>query len=441
MSEAVLIDLVKKGYGADIQPGDTPIGSTKDGNKILAQLSQSNSWKVISVRFDPCFKKIGASDHLCQPEIRVVAQPVMLTNFVQTVPESGGILHPGGSTPYTAITTEDAALHLTYKLTREKGQEVKEQLAIFKIANERAGISTKDTALGIHPAFRLEANGQASTQMIERLRSAERMLRSFVDANSLVEAEFMATAGMNASERNQTRNAVWMFSRYKVDEKNQTVSRRPIGRGVSKSCSSGKCEKSSFQSVSMTTGFLETIENGSYPNFKNIVDSWRKLAVKNDFFPEGVFGGGTESLVDNRQEIAKIARELDDSEKLSIKQTDCISCHYSSSLRGITQELADRDSELIDLATQYSKSFAGLADGVQVGMPMNTYKWLRAASERVYPADGYNLHSFGYMHALPSVSQRTINDSIISACYLSKYEELLKTQKDVSGDSQASEEE
>lgn len=96
-----------------------------------------DTWRVVSIRVDPCFPATATGG--CLEQIRLVAQPLGVTTALQS-------------------TTEDGAIHLFYELNTADFVDVRATLTELKTI---AGTETDGKPLDVHPVMKRQGLGGA----------------------------------------------------------------------------------------------------------------------------------------------------------------------------------------------------------------------------------------------------------------------------------------
>jgi hypothetical protein len=134
--------------------------------------SNYDMWKIVSLRLDPCapsfehnlspvFKKMTKApttfdEQACHPQLRLIAQPVHAKEYD---PEHARNISEDRDNPIylgAPVKTSDYTMHLIYKL---ENQELNSALADLQKLKDNCGNITENRALGLHPCLTAQALG------------------------------------------------------------------------------------------------------------------------------------------------------------------------------------------------------------------------------------------------------------------------------------------
>ena len=121
---------------------------TDDPDALYAALS------TVGVRLDPCFSE-GAGLKSCQPQVRLVLQPVF---------DSAD-----------GLTTRDAAIHVFFSVTQAELERVVRELSLLR---EKSGVGAPDRLTGAHPGFDNQAWVDKARTLLLPLLRTNRVVRA-----------------------------------------------------------------------------------------------------------------------------------------------------------------------------------------------------------------------------------------------------------------------
>ncbi len=297
-------------------------------------------------------------ERLCSPEIRLIWQPV--TKDEQTKEWIG----------------EDATLHSFYAISKSEFQEFKVALMKWKMANEQDGLSTSLMPLGVHPAL-----GRGPKR--EALQS---LLLKTVGEKNIYKLTFMSLL---------TRNVWWRFGG--IEKNGGTWARVKIPRITSpfQDIFNSALEENAPENNSglkMNTDI--TLDIQDYPLEDNLLYLTSEGFRYNDERDQKVF-------FEKLSAIDRFRNPM----KTNPTTLDCASCHYA------------------DNAKFYAESqFPSLKNIQTKDAFINPDKTLFDLENKTIGPKGTRLvRAFGYFQEKPSIGQRTINDSAMSADWMNKH--------------------
>ena len=312
--------------------------------------------RVVAVRIDPCPDgKTGA----CAPQVRLIWQPVEYDEF------SGKWL------------ARDAAVHCFYALSRGELELLKEELWDIKKRFADLGVDTKLKALDVHPALRNKRTADAFN------RDIQRALLNYVGDSNLEKITFVAllvpTKWWRFGAFEKDRNGDWQTAAIpRLDAPTEDIFNVAVYDGIGLGPEKG---------VDAVFNVLPE----DYPEADNIFAVINKGYRFNDARDRSVFRG----------KLDAIAR-FQNPRKTNVDNLDCATCHYADATKyymgnrfqelrtaGSTEEFKNPDPALFNLEN----------------------RTLAATSTR-------NVRAFGFFGDRPVVSQRTINESALSAHWL-----------------------
>ncbi len=347
------------------------------------------NWRVQSFRFDPCAPKDASSSPLtlkemalgqakedCQVEIRLVLQPM----------EPVGPFAGSGQ-------TSDVSMHMTYGLTSgsaspELARLVQELETLRALSAEIIGGQTAKIPLGRHPglAAELQKNLQdrplasAVKQFLQRNLKESQLVRitfSQIDNRSNNRWVFFGGSIVHGEK-----GADWIPFDLPHDPNTKTIEYRPDDSLFS----------NALQPKPETLSTNPLFGSGTVG---------RGVILGAEF---GVGASGRKLPLDEAQ---RLIETLENPTKTNIFNTDCVSCHTSTS-RAITLGLPalgmeDRPAGITGYA--YSPALSreeGQQRNRLHGPQINTW----------------NVRNFGFFELQSTVSNRTVNEAMGSALYI-----------------------
>jgi hypothetical protein len=297
--------------------------------------------RVVGVRIDPCFPVAGATDAGgCSNQLRLVMQPV----------------HPDAEG--TELTTEDAAVHLFYEVTRDEMATMARELLDAK----RAAGGYRAAPLGIHPLMKKQGIGGVYGSAIKKL------VLDHAGEKNLTRFTFMT--------RENSRQPLWHFGAFDMKSGRAVASPIPT------------LGTTTLQSVS-TPGFggmqaTITPAPRAEKALPLLFSSFEMQAAKDDAVKASI---GAALRVDNPG-------------MHSPNTVDCASCHLSTPARTLAEKARKIDSTT--MPDRFSATKLSLVN---------------SAADNVR-AD--NLRAFGYLGTEIAFSQRVVNESAATADYVNQ---------------------
>lgn len=389
-----------------------------DVRPIRDSLSQENLWYMTSLRAGCTNVRIVGSND-CRITLRVVLQPVQWSFKILTFPTSnnrapldGRRTHSEDPAPIPSnwISTEDAAIHLIYAPTGNRGHLLlKSMLSLSTMLKTRYAIDTFNYRLGVHPAF--EPGRLSDEQKKEFFVEIRKVLEEYAQLGELHSAEVMLTSGVR---RQAPLPITWTFETFRRGADNR-LKPVPIGRGI-KPHAAGDVVFA--QSLSFTDGYipgLKTKEN----SFFDIVKNWRTVDARADT-------ASTASLERDFKNINSVAAYVDDPRNLSILMGDCVTCHVSSTLRNVSMHGRAKKaiSSIQDLDERVHRYKKVLFSEYPSSLSSEVEALAEISVVPVIPE--YNLHQFSYFLHAPSVSKRAANDIAFDVLFFNQILESAK---------------
>lgn len=299
--------------------------------------------RVVSVRVDPCFPGSTPPEaKVCRKQVRLVAQPLVLEA------DAG-----------TALTSDDATVHLFYDLSDSQFQTVLEGLAALKAL---AGSATQGKPLDVHPVMRAEGLDGAYSKALQAL------VLKVAGETTLSRVAFMALVNVNNR---------WTFGAFNRMGASLVADEIPRTRGQ-------KVQGVIEQGFGQTTRAGELVPSIAGDDLPTLLASIELASAD-----EGTL---------NRALVS--ALQIEHPERSSPRTIDCASCHVASRAR--------TNAERVRRVTTTSWTDA-----------FNDERFdLRRVDEA--KEDPRALRAFGYFGKLSAFSQRTINESAEIAAALSK---------------------
>lgn len=316
--------------------------------------------KVISVRIDPCPNTFEASQ--CQPEVRLVWQPLELDQDTQT------------------WFAQDAAVHTFYKLSADQFRQLKEQLWQLKIKNESYQISTHYKALNIHPA--LENPTTASVFQ----NAMNKIILTHCGEQNLVKVTFMSLL---------TPNVWWRFGG--IVPAAERWNNIKIPRLIT---TFQDIFNSAFESVSMIHNpgvemdAIFNIHPDNYPKNDNIFEVINKGYRYNDDRDLPVF----------KEKLDAVER-FRNPHYTNPNTLDCASCHYADATKFYSEKR-------FESLRNFNSYYAFKNPNKNLFNIENTT--ISKTATRV-------VRAFGYFNNEPAINQRVINDSAESANWMNTH--------------------
>ncbi len=420
-------------------------------NREFTLKKNLSSWKLVSMRFKPCFEYPQSYDKCRHTEFRLTFQPLRRSEDIISIGTRNG-RHPlqdvieGQQPPPFAF--EDYSLHLTYAFDYADAPSQVDELKRIKEQLLKEGINTTGIALGVHPA--LEAGKTSlSRDMIENF--IKRQCRE-------KDLEDVAVAVVGGHPTSATTNQfVWSWALFKPTHENgkTTLEHLPILRGVVSNPKEGipKSEAKYQSFVMQDIGYYPDIK----PNLRarTLVDEakhWRSDNRHGGPSKQSGFNNSSLARPEVRDVIVHKTSIIDDPRVHNIRSIDCVSCHISSITRLFTHypktsakvkegrerfygNYFDRllnpkkhlDPSLEkENSPRFTLGFPSHLSYRPRTVPVRTLSSPKPTEFPMVPAE-YNFKMFSYFFAAPTVSQRTVNESVFDAHFINS--QLLATPK------------
>ena len=312
--------------------------------------------RVVGARIDPC---PGGETAACSPQVRLIWQPVEFDKFAGT------------------WLARDAAVHCFYGLSPAELELLKQDLWEIKKKFAGLGVDTRLKALDVHPALRNERTADAFNREIQRA------LLKYVGEGNLERITYVAllvpTKWWRFGAFEKDRDGTWHAADIpRLDTPTVDIFNVAVYDGIGLGPEKG----------------IDAVFNvlpEDYPEADNIFAVINKGYRFNDPRDRSVFRG----------KLDAIAR-FQNPRKTNVDNLDCAACHYADATRyymgnrfreleqtGSTEDFENPDPEVFNLEN----------------------RTLAATSTR-------NVRAFGFFGDEPVVSQRTINESALSAHWL-----------------------
>lgn len=316
--------------------------------------------KVVSLRMDPCPNTFDA--FLCQPEVRLVWQPLELDQDTHT------------------WFAQDAAVHTFYKLSKEQFQLLKEQIWQIKIKNESHQASTHQKVLSIHPALKNPTTAEEFQTTINKI------ILTHCGEQNLVKVTFMSLL---------TPNVWWRFGGIVPNagkwENNKIPRMLTTFQDIF---------NSAFEPVSMIHNpgvemdAIFNIHPDNYPQNDDIFKVINKRYRYNDERDLPIF-----------KEKLNAVERFRNPHYSNPNTLDCASCHYADA----TKFYSERRFESLK---EFNSAYAFKNPNKNLFNLENTS--ISKTATRV-------VRAFGYFNNEPAINQRVINDSAESAHWLNTH--------------------
>ncbi|MBL7554475.1 MAG: hypothetical protein JNM24_01540 [Bdellovibrionaceae bacterium] len=321
------------------------------------EIAYKQELKVVSIRIDPCPNSFDPS--LCQPEIRLIWQPLEIDR------------------DENRWFAQDAAVHTFYKLNHDQFATLKKELWQLKMINQSKAISTHKLPLQVHPALLNETTAQNFNKTLNTI-----LLKNCGEEN-LVKVTFMSLL---------TPNVWWRFGGIvpgSAKWENLKIPRLiPTFQDIF---------NSAFEPVSMIHNpgvemdAIFNIHPDNYPENDNIFEVINRGFRYNDDNDYPVFKNKLDAVERFRNPHFSNPNTL-----------DCASCHYADATKFYSEK---RFPTLKDVNSYYA--FKNPNSSL-FNLENNT---IAKEATRV-------VRAFGYFDNKPAINQRTINDSAESAHWL-----------------------
>ena len=316
--------------------------------------------RVVSFRFDPC----PAGNSKCQPELRLVWQPIEY------------------DTRYNKWLTRDATVHSFYSLSDKQFKSVKEKLWDLKRANEAQGVSTHKVPLGVHPALVNSVTYKTTNKQLQEIlvsTCGEKNLFKVTFMSLLVPTRWWRFGGFEKSDQGQWARFVIPRLESALDEDLFNVALE---------------EGTLLHKPGKEMDAIFNILPEDYPEKDNIFALINKSYRKNDDNDYMVF----------KEKLGAIER-FRNPYKTHAKNLDCASCHYA------------------DASKYYAlKRFPQLAGEDAFDRFINPNPNIYELKNTTIADKATRVvRAFGYFVDQPAVNQRVINDSAVSAEWLNNH--------------------
>lgn len=348
--------------------------------------SQIKNWKVNSLRVDPCAKSVHVKDFTqasCTPQIRLVAQPLLVESDSE-------------------LKFLDPSIHLIYNIaggSSDELKEINEKIAVtflkLKALGKESGVDTSGHALGVYPP--LAVNGLDS-KYARKFKIA--ILDLFGSFQTLVLDE-LAFLGVREPDP-------WIFFSGKVHEGELRFSGQ-LFKGE------GGADQLVFAQVH--TPIEQRQQSGVRPNaaesgFSGQLSTALLLREKPLDFDRNL--GATLAKINNPLTHGRLEGAQNNSSHLT-----CVTCHTADSVTfsAFRQYGTEEHSPILRqlaIMTQGTESFFGQAQDSLNGL---TPVFDPSAAQD--HEQHYNVHNFSYFDG-PSISQRTLNESLQVAQFLNQ---------------------
>lgn len=333
-----------------------------NGNATLYQ----NALRVMSVRIDPCPSTKSHSgfvnvDSNCIPEVRFIWQPVEYDQYLQQ------------------WQARDAAVHCFYRLNKASLSQLLSELWALKSSYARLGVTTRNKPLGVHPALLNPATAMTFKQKLQQI------LLRYVDKDNLEKVTFTSLL---------VPLKWWRFGAFEKDSHGRwTRSDIPLVDSRFVDIFNTAVIDKKGQRAEYKLDAIFNILAEEYPDSDNIFEVINKSYRFNDDRDRKVF----------KEKLNTIAR-FRNPDKTNSETHDCASCHFADVARFY---ILNRYPELAK--TELEDQFTN-PDPAYFNLENHT---ITKANTRV-------VRAFGFHGREPSVSQRTIFDSAVSAHWLNK---------------------
>lgn len=314
------------------------------------------SIRAVGMRIDPCFKFTNLPIEKCNPQIRLVWQPV-------------------GKIGTDAVTTYDGAIHTFYALTQSEFSYIKNEIQKIKRKNLDYKIRTEGKPLSVHPAFLNTARRASFNQEIKNL------ILKFAGEKRLVRFTFMRLLTTDLwwefGGRDLSPAGVWghtVIPKLASDQEKQEF-----------------FNEAAFEPTSLRGTILPNV-NVPLDNLEHLIPGY---GVRDDQAGRAIVQEGIVSI--NRIENPNIHHPA---------TLDCVHCHITDPAKiWMEKEKPELLKKAQNSKFAYVQDFIGRHNLRNVTNDKSHNKSLRA---------------FGYYKNKPSVNQRAINESAAVADFLNK---------------------
>ncbi len=341
------------------------------------------SLRVISLRVDPCFPDLINDKPGCVPQVRLIVMPTEVETF-------DGV----------KVSVTDATLHLLYDIPKDDWPKLVQDLRQLK-ADQKTDL-TSGVSLGIHPHLAAESS-QAEGPYQDRLLS---IVRSYVGEQRLARLAFMQTPTSFSGTK-----SIWQFGAVDVHQ-GALVRTKPLPHIEKDQDFDSLLRFQVTQSFKGPFNPFGPLDFSPHPD--DIGDDTRNGVIS----PKLTAKDQVAFLVDSRnwaknsqspeviEAFTKLLR-VENPEMNDIKTTDCVSCHISTQLKTVLKKYKLNEEDNRFQAARYAPP-AGVA-------------WNRVETQGKIPGkEHWMTVNFGYFVDLPSISQRTINESAKVAAELNQ---------------------
>jgi hypothetical protein len=324
--------------------------------------------RVVAFRLDPCFGHVGEieSGASCDDQIRLVFQPLQLTD--------------GGSGAGSAAVATDAAVHVSYSITREQLLA-----AVAMIATARAHLSDADLGpLAVHP---LVLQGGLGGTFAKQLRS---IIATYADSTKIERITSFAVIQNVSGQRqdppepgDDLAGILWTMHGFDVASDQETALAIPTLASDSRTVQISAVANPLDASLSPTTTSTDAIG---------------VLANANT---------ATSAAPSAQQAAFDAALRIENPLDHSPNTIDCASCHMAEPVRTLVGEQVLGMSETGD-----PNRFAA-----DPSIPSGD---LTATTAVVDPGEPglLNIHAFSYRASSPMINLRVINETAQNLAYL-----------------------
>ncbi|MDA8791665.1 hypothetical protein N9N67_00395 [Bacteriovoracaceae bacterium] len=323
--------------------------------------SELKDFKLVSYRLVPC-REIKQAIDCGYPELRLIFQPIVPD------PRSG------------MVKTRDEAIHLFYGLTKKRFKKLVYRFKNLRLTQNVNSLDEKEKLL-LDPFYLFELKKDRFKFNLEYGKKLNAIIQKGTSWGKIYKLTFFKTLEENFLNQKTFQNEqklTWMFGGFDIDKGN-FENFDLIGGGIEKEF--GKSKIKIQVAKSLNGAITET--NGLEDIYRIMQDS-RNLAVE---------------LRRNPLRVYKELLPLEDSNIHHSGTTSCLSCHMASgTILSAEKKLLDRGQDY-----DYLPSFQGskklFTDFNNIEKEITTF------------------HMFSYLFLKPVISQRVINDTILSREY------------------------
>jgi hypothetical protein len=321
------------------------------------------NWRIVGMRFDPCApggNLLGFDDPKCLLNVRLIAQP-----FIDG-------------------RDQDVTAHLVYNLGLLATNRSVLTDAVKKLAAIKAKSQTTGKPLGVHPGLAADSDGSIGALVKDFILSFAGQAK---DTGFPVKLASARTIAFMAKDGDFTRPAdapEWYFFFGDVGghgadaawkAKDLPAVARPDG-------SAAKFVKLSFKQRQEGEGdFTPTAQDGT------------SAAVAGHILPAP--SGGTSPLFAGVKDPESLVQKIENPDKSTVLNTDCTACHTTTSR-----------SVALNLGPQ-----------ARLAVPPGITGVVRRDNLQASVA---NVRNFGYFLSKPSISMRTLNETVAIVSFIDK---------------------